>query len=75
MCEYTKVCLKNTIIWKVTRIVLKALCQKSILCDYQNAKWNEKKLAPKKYKMYPKKYIFLPKMYNRSVLSPKNVNN
>jgi len=59
MCEYTKVCWKNTIIWKITRVMLKALCQKSILCVYQNVKWNERKFSPKKIQNVPKKIHFL----------------
>jgi hypothetical protein len=37
---------KNTIIWKVTKNVLEALCQKSILCVFQNVRWNERKSTP-----------------------------
>ncbi len=38
---------KNTIIWKITRIVWEDLCQKIIFNVSQNTKWNEKNLPPK----------------------------
>jgi hypothetical protein len=70
MCEYIKVFWKNTIIWKITRIVKEVLCQKSIFSVSQNTKWNEKKFAPKIIQNVVKnKNIFLPKMYHYSVLS------
>jgi len=47
MCEYIIFFWKNTIIWKITRIVNEDLCQKSNFSVFQNARWNEKNLAPK----------------------------
>lgn len=46
--------------------------QKSIFCVFQNARWNEKKYAPKIIQNILKNdYIFLFRMYHRSVLSPR----
>ncbi len=39
--------------------MLEAFVSKSILYVYQNARKNQRKNAPKKYKMYPKKVHFL----------------
>ncbi len=70
MCEYIKACWKNTIMWKVTKIVLKILCKKSIFYVYQNTRWNERMFAPKIIQNVPKnEYIFMPKVYHRNMLS------
>jgi hypothetical protein len=69
MCEYIKVCWKNTIMWKVTKIVLKILCKQFILYVYQNIRWNEKIFAPKIIQNVPKnEYIFMPKMYHCNMI-------
>jgi hypothetical protein len=48
---------------KMTRIMLEDFISKIILYVYQNARWIQRKIAPKIYQNIPKKeYIFLPKM-------------
>jgi len=60
--EKTKFVKKITFIWKMTRIMLEAFVSKSILYVYQNARWNQRKIAPQIYQnIPPKKYIFLRK--------------
>jgi hypothetical protein len=52
--------LKNYFHLKMKIIMLKAFISRIILYFYQNARWNQRKIAPK---IYPKKkHIFLPKM-------------
>jgi hypothetical protein len=63
--------LENTIIWKITRIVLEDLCQNPILCVFENIKWNERKFSPKIIQnVHKRKYICLLEMYCCSVFLP-----
>jgi hypothetical protein len=57
-------CWKITFIWKMIRNLLEAFVSKSILYVYQNVRWSQRKIVPKK------DYIFLPKVAPRNVLSP-----
>jgi hypothetical protein len=43
VCNTYKFFCKNTIIWKITRIVREDLCPKSIFNVFRNARWNGKK--------------------------------
>jgi len=52
---------KNIFIWKIIRTMLEAFVSKSILHVYQNARWNQRKIAPKIIQNGPKKDIFLHK--------------
>jgi len=70
MYECIKVCWKNTITYKVTKNVLKALCQKSILYVFQNVRWNERKCAPILIQNAHPCFFFLPKMYHYNMISP-----
>jgi len=55
--------LKIIFIWKMTRSMLEAFVSKSILYVHQNARWNQRKIAPKIKQNIPRKeYIFLPKV-------------
>jgi len=49
-------CWKITFIWKMIRNLLEAFVSKSILYVYQNVRWSQRKIVPKK------DYIFLPKV-------------
>jgi hypothetical protein len=61
-------CWKINFIWKMTRIMLYTFVSKTILCFYQNTRWNQRRLAPK---IYPKKStFFLLKTTLPSVFSP-----
>jgi hypothetical protein len=61
-------CWNFTFIWKMTRIMLKALVSKSNLYVYQNARWNQRKNAPKIYP--PKSTLSCLKLPPHNVLSP-----
>jgi hypothetical protein len=66
--------LKIIFIWKMTRIMLEAFVLESILYVYQNAKWNERKFAPKIYQNVLKRvFLFGLKQPPYYVISPHGV--
>jgi hypothetical protein len=50
-------CWKIIFIWKITRIMLEAFVSNFILYVYQNAKWNQRKIAPQIIQNIPQIYF------------------